>query len=43
MEEIHIQATTIFYLGPLPVTNTIFSAWIAMAVWSSLQSWQPAA
>lgn len=31
-EEISIRATTIFYVGPLPVTNTIFSAWIAMAV-----------
>jgi F-type H+-transporting ATPase subunit a len=30
--EIHIEATTIFFLGPIPVTNTIFSAWLAMAV-----------
>lgn len=27
-----IAAQTIFYVGPLPVTNTIFSAWVAMAV-----------
>ncbi len=32
MESIHIEATTLFYLGPLPVTNTVFSAWITMAV-----------
>ncbi len=31
MEHIHIEATVLFYLGPLPVTNTIFSAWITMA------------
>ncbi len=27
-----IAAQTIFFVGPLPVTNTIFSAWIVMAV-----------
>jgi F-type H+-transporting ATPase subunit a len=27
-----IAANTIFHIGPVPVTNTIFSAWIAMAV-----------
>lgn len=27
-----IAAQTLFYLGPFPVTNTIFSAWITMAV-----------
>lgn len=32
MEQIHIEATVLFYLGPLPVTNSIFSAWVAMAV-----------
>ena len=32
MEHIHIEATTLFYLGPLPVTNSIFSAWVVMAV-----------
>lgn len=32
MEQIHIEASVIFYLGPLPVTNSIFSAWITMAV-----------
>jgi F-type H+-transporting ATPase subunit a len=30
--EIHIEAATIFFLGPIPVTNTIFSAWVTMAV-----------
>jgi F-type H+-transporting ATPase subunit a len=30
--EIHIEAATIFFLGPIPVTNTIFSAWLTMAV-----------
>lgn len=32
MEHISIQATVLFYLGPLPVTNSIFSAWITTAV-----------
>jgi F-type H+-transporting ATPase subunit a len=32
VEHMEIAARTIFYIGPLPVTNTIFSAWIAMAV-----------
>ncbi|MHB0871489.1 MAG: F0F1 ATP synthase subunit A [Chloroflexota bacterium] len=32
MEHIHIEATVLFYIGPLPVTNAIFSAWITMAV-----------
>ncbi|MGI5835250.1 MAG: F0F1 ATP synthase subunit A [Chloroflexota bacterium] len=32
MEHIHIEATVLFYIGPLPVTNTIFSAWLTMAV-----------
>ncbi|HEX9014653.1 MAG TPA: F0F1 ATP synthase subunit A [Chloroflexota bacterium] len=27
-----IVATTLFYIGPLPVTNTVFSAWIVTAV-----------
>ncbi len=27
-----IVATTLFYIGPLPVTNTVFSAWIVSAV-----------
>lgn len=32
MEHIHIEASVLFHLGPLPVTNSIFSAWITMAV-----------
>lgn len=32
MEHIHIEATVLFNIGPLPVTNTIFSAWATMAV-----------
>jgi F-type H+-transporting ATPase subunit a len=32
LEHIHIEATVLFYIGPLPVTNTIFSAWLTMAV-----------
>jgi F-type H+-transporting ATPase subunit a len=32
MEHISIEATVLFHLGPLPVTNSIFSAWITMAV-----------
>ena len=32
MEHIEIGATVLFRLGPLPVTNTIFSAWVTMAV-----------
>ncbi len=32
MEHISIESTVLFYVGPLPVTNTIFSAWITMAV-----------
>lgn len=32
MEHIEIEATVLFSIGPLPVTNTIFSAWITMAV-----------
>lgn len=32
MEHIEIVPRTIFSIGPVPVTNTILSAWIAMAV-----------
>lgn len=32
MEHISIGANVIFYIGPVPITNTIFSAWITMAV-----------
>jgi len=32
LEHVHIEATVLFHIGPLPVTNTIFSAWITMAV-----------
>ncbi len=32
MDHIEIEATTLFLIGPLPVTNTIFSAWITMAL-----------
>ncbi|MGE5619380.1 MAG: F0F1 ATP synthase subunit A [Sphingomonadaceae bacterium] len=32
MESIHVEATTLFFIGPVPVTNTIFSAWITMGV-----------
>lgn len=32
MESIHIEATVLFYIGPIPVSNTIFSAWLVMGV-----------
>ncbi len=32
MEHISIEGTVLFSIGPLPVTNSIFSAWITMAV-----------
>ena len=32
MEHISIESTTLFYIGPVPVTNSIFSAWVVMAV-----------
>jgi len=32
MEHISIEATVLFYVGPLPVTNSIFSAWVTMVV-----------
>lgn len=32
MESIHIEATELFHIGPIPVTNTIFSAWLVMGV-----------
>ncbi len=32
MEHIEIGAPVLFYIGPMPVTNTIFSAWVTMAL-----------
>ena len=30
MEHISIQAETLFHIGPLPVTNTMLTAWVVM-------------
>ncbi len=38
MEHISVEATVLFSIGPLPVTNTILSAWITMAVLAGLSA-----